>query len=89
MLDTNVVLSALLFHSGALSWLRSAWQSNVIRPVVSRDTMKELIRVLSYPRFRLTNDEREDLLGDYLPCMQTGRFPFREMCKSRSHGIGT
>ncbi len=77
VLDTNVVLSALLFHAGALPWLRSAWQSDAIRPLVSRDTAEELIRVLSYPRFRLTNDEREDLLGDYLPWCETVTAPNR------------
>ena len=67
VIDTNVLLSALLFHAGTLSWLRSAWQSEVIHPLVSRDTTAELIRVLHYPKFHLTNDDREDLLGDYLP----------------------
>ncbi len=47
VLDTNVLLSALLFHAGTLSWLRAAWQSEVIRPLASRDTTAELIRVHS------------------------------------------
>jgi predicted nucleic acid-binding protein len=47
--DTNVLLSALLFHAGALSWLRLAWQSEAIHPLASHDTTTELIRVLSYP----------------------------------------
>ena len=71
VLDTNVLLSALLFHAGTLPWLRAAWQSEVIRPLASRDTTAELIRVLSYPKFHLTNDEREDLLADYLPWCET------------------
>ena len=75
VLDTNVLLSALLFHQGALSWLRHAWQSKTIRPIASRDTTAELIRVLSYPKFRLTDDEREDLLGDYLPWCETVAVP--------------
>ena len=66
VLDANVLLSALLFHAGSSSWLRHAWQSDTIRPLASRDTATELIRVLSYPKFRLTHNEREDLLGDYL-----------------------
>ena len=75
VLDTNVLVSALLFHNGALSWLRHAWQSDTIRPIASRDTTTELIRVLSYPKFRLRNDEREDLLGDYLPWCETVAVP--------------
>ena len=75
VLDTNVLLSALLFHAGALSWLRQAWRSEAIRPLASRDTTAELIRVLSYPKFRLADDEREDLLGDYLPWCETVTVP--------------
>lgn len=75
VLDTNVVLSALLFPSGSVAWLRHAWQADVIRPLASRDTVAELIRVLSYPKFKLTGDEREDLLGDYLPWCETVPVP--------------
>jgi putative PIN family toxin of toxin-antitoxin system len=73
VLDTNVLLSALLFHAGSLSWLRQAWRSRTICPLVSRGTTAELLRVLSYPKFRLTAGEREDLLGDYLPWCETVR----------------
>jgi putative PIN family toxin of toxin-antitoxin system len=75
VLDTNVLLSALLFHAGALSWLRLAWQSEAIHPLASHDTTTELIRVLSYPKFKLTSDEREDLLGDYLLWCETVTVP--------------
>lgn len=71
VLDTNVLLSALLFPAGSLSWLRHAWQSEALRPLASRDTTAELIRVLTYPKFRLNDDEREDLLADYLPWCET------------------
>jgi putative PIN family toxin of toxin-antitoxin system len=77
VLDTNVLLSALLFHAGSLAWLRRAWHAQAVRPLASRDTTAELIRVLSYPKFRLTADEREDLLGDYLPWCETVRVPRR------------
>ena len=75
VLDTNVLLSTLLFHAGALSWLRLAWQPEAIHPLASHDTTTELIRVLSYPKFKLTSDEREDLLGDYLPWCETVTVP--------------
>ena len=75
VLDTNVLLSALLFHAGSLSWLRAAWQSQAIYPLASRATATELIRVLSYPKFRLNDDEREDLLADYLPWCETVTAP--------------
>ena len=71
VLDSNVVVSAMLFPGGSLSWLRHRWQSSGIVPLASRETTLELIRVLSYPKFRLTDDEREDLLADYLPWCET------------------
>lgn len=71
VIDTNVLLSALLFHAGTLSWLRRAWQAMDICPLSSRETIGELIRVLSYPKFDLSNDEQEDLLADYLPWCET------------------
>jgi putative PIN family toxin of toxin-antitoxin system len=43
--------------------------------LASHDTTTELIRVLSYPKFKLTSDEREDLLGDYLPWCETVTVP--------------
>ena len=71
VLDTNVLLSALLFHAGRLSWLRVAWQADSVRPLVSRETTDELIRVLSYPKFDLDGAEREALLADYFPWCET------------------
>ena len=71
VLDTNVLLSALLFHTGRLSWLRAAWQADSVCPLVSRETTDELIRVLSYPKFALDGVEREALLADYLPWCET------------------
>lgn len=67
VLDTNVLVSALLFPRGNASWLRRMWRSSAILPLVSRETASELIRVLGYPKFRLTRHEQEDLLADYLP----------------------
>ena len=75
VLDTNVLLSALVFPAGSLAWLRHAWQSGTVRPQASRDTTSELIRVLHYPKFRLTRDEREDLLDDYLPSCEAVPVP--------------
>ena len=75
VLDTNVVLSALLFSSGALTWLRRAWQAKMIQPLASHETTMELIRVLAWPKFRLTDGEREDLLGNILPWCETVTVP--------------
>ena len=67
VLDTNIVVSALLFASGRLAPLRLAWQSGGFSPLVSAPTTQELIRVLSYPKFKLTTVDRDELLADYLP----------------------
>ena len=71
VLDTNVLLSALLFPAGRVTWLRDAWRMGVIKPLVSRETTTELIRVLCFPKFRLGASEREDLLADYIAYAET------------------
>jgi putative PIN family toxin of toxin-antitoxin system len=63
VIDTNLVLSALIF-GGRTAKIRSAWQENLICPLASKDTITELIRVLAYPKFKLTTSEQEDLLAD-------------------------
>jgi len=65
VLDTNVVVSALLF-SGPPSRLISAWQSGRLRLVVSAPILDEYIRVLAYPKFKLTNTEIRGLLEEEL-----------------------
>ncbi len=71
VLDTNVVVSALLF-SGPPSRLISAWQSGRLRLVVSAPILDEYIRVLAYPKFKLTNTEIRWLLEEELiPFMET------------------
>lgn len=74
VLDTNVVVSALVF-GGAAATLRLAWQGDRCTPLVSKATVTELIRVLAYPKFQLTASEREELLGDYLPFCDTVLMP--------------
>ena len=65
--DTNTVVSALLFEQGRLSWLREHWRGDDVAALVSRPTVEELIRVLTYPTFALDKAEIEALLADYLP----------------------
>lgn len=75
VLDTNVVLSALIRPGGTTGRLRLAWQSRLFVPLVSRDTVSELIRVLTYPKFKLVQEEQHDLLADYLPWTQAVHIP--------------
>ena len=77
VIDTNLVLSALLFANGRLAPLRLAWQMGQCLPLVSAATATELVRVLAYPKFKLSADEREQLLADYLPYCRSVRMPPR------------
>jgi len=73
--DTNVVLSALLFRGGPVSRVRIGWQSGRFVPLASSSTAAELVRVLGYPKFRLSPAEREDLLADFIPWVRVVRVP--------------
>ncbi len=75
VLDTNVVLSALVFRGGAAGQLRLDWQRGQVLPLVSTVTVQELLRVLAYPKFRLSQAEQDELLADYLPYAETVRIP--------------
>lgn len=67
VLDTNTLVSALLFRRDAWSWLRDAWKEESIKPVLCSTTTLELIRVLSYPKFKLARMEQEKFLEEILP----------------------
>ncbi|MCP9785725.1 putative toxin-antitoxin system toxin component, PIN family [Cyanobium sp. N5-Cardenillas] len=67
VLDTNVLVSALLFETGRLAWLRRTWQTAAITPVLTESSARELIRVLTYPKFRLERPDIDRLLADVLP----------------------
>jgi putative PIN family toxin of toxin-antitoxin system len=73
VLDTNMVLSALVFRGGAVGLVRHAWQSGLVLPLASTATVQELVRVLAYPKFRLSSAEQDELLADYLPYAETVR----------------
>lgn len=75
VLDTNVVLSALVFRAGAAGQVRQAWQRGRVLPLASTATVQELVRVLAYPKFRLSKAEQDELLADYLPYAETVRIP--------------
>ena len=75
VIDTNLVLSSLVFAQGRLSQLRLAWQSAYCQPLLSSVTAAELIRVLAYPKFKLSADSQQELLADYLTYCTTVRMP--------------
>ncbi len=75
VLDTNIVLSALVFVHGRLGPLRAAWQQTRLVPLVSSATIEELLRVLNYPKFKFTANEQQELFADYLPYCTVIKMP--------------
>lgn len=67
VLDTIVVVSAILFTNGHLTWLREGWSTGRLLPLIDTECAGGLLRVPAYPKFRLTQDEIQTLLGAYLP----------------------
>ena len=66
VLDTNVVVSALVFREGRLAWLREAWAAGRVVPLVSAETVAELVRVLAYPKLKLSEEETKNVLAHYM-----------------------
>lgn len=75
VLDTNVVLSALIRPGGTAGRLRLAWQGGLFIPLVESGIVIELVRVLAYPKFRLDASGQAALLADYLPWTRTATIP--------------
>ena len=66
VLDTNVAVSALVFREGRLAWLREAWEAGRVVPIVSAETVAELVRVLAYPKLKLSDEETKNVLAHYM-----------------------
>ncbi|MFH1350300.1 MAG: putative toxin-antitoxin system toxin component, PIN family [Pseudomonadota bacterium] len=70
VLDTNVVVSGLLF-GGEPGKLVELWKQKRIHPLFSREIIEEYLKVLAYPRFRLTESDIQFLLAhEILPCFE-------------------
>ncbi len=71
VLDTNVLVSALLFD-GPPNKLVTLWQEGRIVLLVSREVLVEYFRVLAYPKFGLTQEEIRELIAvNVLPYVET------------------
>lgn len=66
VLDTPVVVSALVFGGGAPAVLREAWQKGRCRPMVCKATLLDLQYQLSRPQLGFTQHEQAGLLAEYL-----------------------
>ncbi len=65
VLDTNVLVSALLF-TGISSEIVPLWQSGAVTVLLSRGILDEYLRVLSYPKFQLSEAEIKSLIQEEL-----------------------
>lgn len=73
VLDTNVLVSALLF-TGELSKIVELWQKGEIVPLISRETFAEPRAVLKYPKFYLAPDEIQSIIeNEILPYFEVVR----------------
>jgi putative PIN family toxin of toxin-antitoxin system len=68
-------VSALLFRQSRLALLRAIWRAGGATPLVSHATTSELLRVLAYPKFKLTVEEQNDLLEEFLPFVEAVTIP--------------
>ena len=75
VLDTNAVVSALLF-TGISSELVSLWQKGLITLLLSREILDEYLRVFSYPKFKLSEEEIKELIQDQV-------LPYAEVVKPK------
>lgn len=57
VIDTNVLVSALVFKDSRHLPLREAWQMQRVVPLLSIKTYRELKRVLGYEMFELSDDQ--------------------------------
>lgn len=67
VLDTAVVLRALLLGDGQAKRLRAAWQSGQCQVLIGKTTAQALIKALAFPAFQLDAAQQQELLADFLP----------------------
>ena len=73
VIDTNVVVSALLF-GGVPGKLIPLWKSGRIRALATKEMIEEYLRVLAYPKFELSEEEiNYSLYQEILPYFEIVR----------------
>lgn len=78
VLDTAIVVSALVFGGGAPSVLREAWQRGRCKPMVCKATLLDLQDKLARPQLGFSRAEQSALLNEYLPYTGKVRVPEAE-----------
>lgn len=67
VLDTSVVVSALVFGGATSTRLRRAWRHGFCRPLVCRHTLMDLTHQLGSAQLGFSLAEQQQMLGEYLP----------------------
>ncbi|MET3603079.1 putative nucleic acid-binding protein [Sphaerotilus sulfidivorans] len=67
VIDTAVIVSALVFGGSQSTRLRRAWRHGYCRPMLCRATLIDLMQALARPEFGFTPHEQQTLLGEFLP----------------------
>ena len=75
VLDTAVVVSALVFGGPLVARLRRAWRHGFCRPMVCRNTLLDLTHHLGQAQFAFSMAEQQQMLGEYLPYVLKVRVP--------------
>lgn len=65
VLDTNILVSALLF-GGDLSKIIDLWLKGKIIPLITPETFEEFQKVLAYPKFSLTEEEIKMVIKEHV-----------------------
>lgn len=73
VLDTNILISALLF-TGHASKIIPLLKNKQIELIISKEILQEYIRVLSYPKFSLIEEEIKLIINEYI-------LPFAKVAK--------
>jgi putative PIN family toxin of toxin-antitoxin system len=76
VIDTNVLVSGLLF-GGAPGEIVNAWKEGRIQPICSAEIVEEYLKVLAYPKFRLSEEEIDFLVTNEI-------LPFFEVVEVKS-----
>ena len=77
VLDTNILVSGLISPKGAPAKLIELWQKRKYILVVSKETINELKKVLTYPRIAKNYHLNQAIINEYIK----GLLIFAEVCR--------
>lgn len=85
VIDPALILRALTLSDDASRGLRRAWQQGLLRPLLSPELASTLMRALAFPALRLSAEEQQELLADFLPFVEVVK-PVASTRTSRATG---